>query len=83
MIGKVNADDGESAIFYFHPWEIDTEQPRVAGINLKTRFRHYVNIPRMADRLEALLDDFNWGRMDNIFLTPLQSQASALVEAAT
>ena len=55
----------------------------MAGINLKTRFRHYVNIPRMADRLEALLDDFNWGRMDNIFLTPLQAQASALDEAAT
>ena len=81
MIGKVNADDRESAIFYFHPWEIDTEQPRVAGINLKTRFRHYVNIPRMADRLESLLDDFSWGRMDEIFLAPLDAQGPAPVEA--
>ena len=70
MLRQVNADDGESAIFYFHPWEIDDAQPRVPGIDLKTRFRHYVNIPRMADKLEALLADFRWGRMDEIFLAP-------------
>lgn len=68
MIGRVNADDRQPAIFYFHPWEIDHGQPRVAGINLKTRFRHYVNIARMQPRLEALLSDFRWGRMDEIFL---------------
>ena len=68
MLQKVNAAEHESAIFYFHPWEIDAHQPRVAGIDLKTRFRHYVNIPRMAGRLESLLADFNWGRMDEIFL---------------
>ena len=68
MIGRVNRDDREAAVFYFHPWEIDTEQPRIAGIDAKTRFRHYVNIPRMQNRLQALLGDFRWGRMDEIFL---------------
>jgi len=68
MLRRVNQHDRESAIFYFHPWEIDTEQPRVAGIDAKTRFRHYVNIPRMEPRLRALLADFRWGRMDEIFL---------------
>jgi len=68
MIGKVNADDRKPAIFYFHPWEIDHGQPRVAGIDLKTRFRHYVNIGRMERRLDELLQDFRWGRMDDIFL---------------
>ena len=68
MIGKVNADDRQPAIFYFHPWEIDYAQPRVAGIDLKTRFRHYVNIGRMEGRLDGLLGDFRWGRMDDIFL---------------
>jgi polysaccharide deacetylase family protein (PEP-CTERM system associated) len=68
MIGKVNRDDGESAIFYFHPWEIDAGQPRVAGIDAKSRFRHYVNIGRMERRLQRLLADFRWGRMDQIFL---------------
>ena len=68
MIGRVNATDRKPAIFYFHPWEIDPGQPRVAGINLKTRFRHYVNIDRMERRLDQLLQDFRWGRMDDIFL---------------
>ncbi len=68
MIRRVNAADRASAIFYFHPWEIDPGQPRIAGIDAKTRFRHYVNIPRMESRLRTLLADFRWGRMDRIFL---------------
>ena len=68
MIGRVNREDKAAAIFYFHPWEIDDGQPRVAGINLKTRFRHYVNIGRTEQRLNQLLGDFAWGRMDDIFL---------------
>jgi polysaccharide deacetylase family protein (PEP-CTERM system associated) len=68
MLNQVNAGEGKSAIFYFHPWEIDSGQPRVEGINAKTRFRHYVNIGRMEDRLQRLLRDFRWGRMDQIFL---------------
>jgi polysaccharide deacetylase family protein (PEP-CTERM system associated) len=68
MVRQVNAAEGQSAIFYFHPWEIDTGQPRIQGLDAKTRFRHYVNIARMPDRLENLLADFRWGRMDHIFL---------------
>ena len=69
LISRVNNLDGQAAVFYFHPWEIDTEQPRVPGIGMKTRFRHYVNIPRMESRLRTLLSDFKWGRMDKIFLS--------------
>jgi len=76
MIGKVNRDDGEPAVFYFHPWELDCEQPRVAGIDAKTRFRHYVNIPRMESRLQSLLGDFRWGRMDQIFLGRAEQPAA-------
>ena len=68
MLRRVNAVDRQPAVFYFHPWEIDVQQPRVAGISRKTRFRHYVNIDRMEGRLEQLLADFRWGRMDEIFL---------------
>ena len=73
MLRKVNQEDRESAIFYFHPWEIDPEQPRVAGIDLRTRFRHYVNIGRTERRLISLMDDFRWGRMDQIFLPRAQT----------
>lgn len=65
---KVNASDVEPGIFYFHPWEIDPHQPRPEGLGLKTRFRHYLNLDRTYGRLEQMLSDFQWGRMDEIFL---------------
>lgn len=77
MLRKVNREDREPAVFYFHPWEIDPGQPRIAGIDAKTRFRHYVNIPRMEGRLQQLLGDFRWGRMDRIFLPRAAAPVSA------
>jgi polysaccharide deacetylase family protein (PEP-CTERM system associated) len=68
FLNKVNRDDRESGIFYFHPWEIDPGQPRQQGVGFKTRFRHYVNLDRMEARLRALTRDFEWDRMDRIFL---------------
>ena len=65
-VKRVNRKDREPAIFYFHPWEIDPEQPRRSGIDLRTRFRHYLNLSRMQGRLKRLLDDFEWGRMDEV-----------------
>jgi polysaccharide deacetylase family protein (PEP-CTERM system associated) len=66
LIRHVNRCDEESVIFYFHPWEIDPEQPRVKGMDAKTRFRHYVNLARTAGRLKLLLQDFRWDRMDRV-----------------
>ena len=67
QIGRVNREEGRSAIFYFHPWEIDPEQPRVRDASIKTRFRHYVNLERTERRLHCLLRDFAWGRADRVF----------------
>jgi polysaccharide deacetylase family protein (PEP-CTERM system associated) len=64
---RVNALDGRPAIFYCHPWEIDPEQPRLPGTTLKTRFRHYVNLHKTEPRLDRLLRDFRWGRVDEVF----------------
>jgi polysaccharide deacetylase family protein (PEP-CTERM system associated) len=68
MMRRVNQEDGQPAIFYCHPWELDPGQPRPAGLGLKTRFRHYVNLHRMESRIRALTRDFAWDRMDRIFL---------------
>lgn len=65
---RVNQHDRQPCVFYFHPWEIDPEQPRQQGIGLKTRIRHYTNLTRMNGRLRRLLREFQWGRMDQIFL---------------
>ncbi|MGZ5817734.1 MAG: XrtA system polysaccharide deacetylase [Burkholderiaceae bacterium] len=68
FLQKVNQDDHQSGIFYFHPWELDPDQPRQLGVSAKTRFRHYVNLSRMEGRIKALTRDFHWDRMDRIFL---------------
>ncbi|WP_239250140.1 XrtA system polysaccharide deacetylase [Candidatus Nitrotoga sp. M5] len=68
LIRRVNQQDEKPCIFYFHPWELDPDQPRQNNISTKTRFRHYINLKRMASRLQSLLRDFNWGRMDHIFM---------------
>ncbi len=65
---RVNEREGAPATFYFHPWEIDPGQPRVRSAALRTRFRHYLNLERMEARLDRLLADFHWDRMDRVFL---------------
>ena len=65
---RVNAVDQMPAMFYFHPWEVDPEQPRVDGPASKTKFRHYLNLKRMGPRLKQLLTDFRWDRADHVFL---------------
>lgn len=65
---RVNRHDGQAGIFYFHPWEIDPNQPRVVLATKKSKFRHYLNLEKMEARLTRLLRDFEWGRMDEIFL---------------
>ncbi len=71
---RVNEKESQPGMFYFHPWEIDPDQPRQPDISLKTRFRHYFNLGRMEQRLVALLRDFNWGRMDHIFLEKTENR---------
>jgi polysaccharide deacetylase family protein (PEP-CTERM system associated) len=75
LLKKVNQRDGQPTIFYFHPWEIDADQPRIPGINARTRFRHYVNLQHTEGRLRRLLADFSWGRMDEVFLAAVGTGA--------
>lgn len=67
-IDRVNRVEGQSTVFYFHPWEIDPEQPVVPGAPLKSRIRHYTNLDVMEAKLARLLDRFRWDRMDRVFL---------------
>lgn len=70
-IERVNTADNERVIFYFHPWEIDPQQPRIGGLTLRTRFRHYQNLARMEGRVEQLLMDFEWSTMAEVFAEEL------------
>lgn len=64
----LNNQEKQPGIFYFHPWEIDPDQPRQQSLPIKTRFRHYLNLSRMEMRLTNLLTDFTWDSMQNVFL---------------
>ena len=50
---------GQSLVLYLHPWEIDPQQPRIAG-PLKSRFRHYTNLDKMEPRLESTLQTYRF-----------------------
>jgi polysaccharide deacetylase family protein (PEP-CTERM system associated) len=65
-IRQVNRDEGRPAMFYFHPWEVDPDQPRVPHAPLRSRLRHYTGLSKMADKLSDLVHEFRWGRMDMI-----------------
>ena len=65
---RINQKEKMPGVFYFHPWEIDPDQPRIKGISAMSKFRHYVNLSRFERRLIEMLRSFRWDRMDRIFL---------------
>ena len=65
-VNQVNRTDQRPAIFYFHPWEIDADQPRVANAPLKSRLRHYTNLATTEAKLDRLIGAFRWGRVDAV-----------------
>ena len=66
-LSQVNRREGRAGIFYLHPWEIDPDQPRIHAAGRLSKFRHYVNLGRTEGRLEHLLGDFAWDRMDRVY----------------
>ncbi len=63
----VERQDQKPFTFYFHPWEIDPEQPKITGTPFKTRFRHYLNLNRTYGRLQNLLRDFSWASIASVY----------------
>lgn len=66
LLNRFHGETGQSAMFYFHPWEVDPEQPRIPGAPLKSRLRHYINLNRMEAKLDRLCADFRWDRADRV-----------------
>jgi polysaccharide deacetylase family protein (PEP-CTERM system associated) len=64
-VRQVNGE-GHPAIFYFHPWEVDPDQPRVAAAPLRSKLRHYSRLNAMAGKLGHLVRNYRWGRIDAI-----------------
>ena len=64
-IRRVNEVEGQPAVFYLHPWEIDPQQPRLAA-SLLGRFRHYRNLDLTERRLRSLMRDFSFGPLETV-----------------
>jgi len=64
-VARVNREE-RPAIFYFHPWEVDPDQPRVGNAPLKSKLRHYTNLSRMRSKLLKLMKAHAWGRTDAV-----------------
>ena len=64
-IRYLNRREGQPAVVYLHPWEVDPAQPRLPAGPL-SRFRHYTNLHRMEERFVRLLQDFSFGTMSEV-----------------
>jgi hypothetical protein len=60
FLNRVNEVEEWFFIFYFHPWEIDPEVPRIEADGIISRFRTYVNLGKMEAKLRRLLEDFSF-----------------------
>jgi len=64
-IQHVNAHERQPIMFYFHPWELDPDQPR-SPMPWHHRFRHYVGLQREEAKLSRLLGDFQFSTVRNV-----------------
>jgi len=63
---SINQKENKQFIFYVHPWEFDTDQPRVNGAAILSKFRHYVNLQKTEIKFKKLLSDFQPMRWKNV-----------------
>lgn len=58
-IRRINNLEKRPVIFYLHPWEVDSDQPRLNG-RLLSKFRHYINLNSTVPKLISLLKEFKF-----------------------
>ncbi len=64
-IQRVNKHEGQPVMFYFHPWELDTHQPR-PPMPWHHSIRHYVGIERLEPKLLRLLRHCRFGAVKEV-----------------
>jgi polysaccharide deacetylase family protein (PEP-CTERM system associated) len=65
-IRRVNRDEKQSACIYFHPWELDPDQPRLP-LKPISRLRTYTGLRGMSKKLDYLLRDFQFGALSEVY----------------
>jgi polysaccharide deacetylase family protein (PEP-CTERM system associated) len=62
---RVNRE-GQVALAYLHPWEIDPEQPRIKTRGKRGVSTHYFRLESMEDKLRRLLTDFRFAPVSEV-----------------
>lgn len=65
-IRRLNRDEQKPACIYFHPWEIDPQQPRLAS-GVIARLRTYSGMKGMAHKIDRLMMDFQFSTMGAVY----------------
>jgi polysaccharide deacetylase family protein (PEP-CTERM system associated) len=60
----INGAERQPAMVYFHPWEIDPDQPRIQTC-LRSSLRHYTNLSGMHRKIDRLLQEFPFTTLSN------------------
>lgn len=81
-IRQVNEVERKPAMVYFHPWELDPDQPRISA-PFRSRLRHYTNLAGMQAKIERLLRDFQFSTLSGVCsgLEAYQTETPAAVSA--
>lgn len=67
LVDRYLQNEKQPYSFYFHPWEIDAAQPKVENAPWKSKFRHYLNLEKMKQRLSTLLEKYEWSSMKDVY----------------
>ena len=62
---QINEKEQMPAMVYFHPWELDPNQPRIPA-PLRSRVRHYTNLATVEGKLHRLLTDFRFSTLTDV-----------------
>ena len=63
---RLNQQEGQPACIYFHPWEVDPDQPRIA-LGFLASCRTYVGLAGMQGKLQKLLSEFRFSTLESVF----------------
>jgi len=75
-VRRINGSEGQPACLYFHPWELDPDQPRLTS-SLVSTLRTYRGLRTMTGKVERLLSDFAFGPLTAVH--PVEEPALVLV----
>lgn len=79
----INRKEERPACVYLHPWELDSEQPRMSG-SMSARLRHYLGLHGAEAKFRSLLHDFDFQPLgfliDELKSMPSDSESAHLPE---